>query len=163
VPPATDGPTTGTPAPPFQSPTFEVPPPIDGPTTGTPAPPFQSACLAMVDQAVGDFPRRLVLDLAFDEGVNPRDIARLELGFAGANDAMPVDATHQFATTWQAVLGYRPSDPDPLRITIATVETPDGVVHNILAAVSDAIGTIPGNFGPGDSVGDLCGGFGDPF
>ena len=64
-----------------------------------------------------------------------------------------------------AVLGFvaRRDTVGPWRISVAEVETPDGVVHNILPAVTESIGTIPRNFGPGDSVGDLCGGFGDPF
>ena len=82
-----------------------------------------------------------------------------------ANDGEPVEADHVFGTTWQAVLGFE-ARRDPigsLQITVsADVETPDGAVYDFLPAVLESIGTIPRRFGPGDSVGDLCGGF-EPF
>ena len=44
----------------------------------------------------------------------------------------------------------------------ATVETPNGNVYDVLPAVKESIGRIPRDFGVGDSVGEVCGGF-DPF
>ena len=118
----------------------------------------------MSDQPLGDFPRRLFLDLAFDSAVRQRDIATITIAMTGANDDQPAEATHVVSSSWQARLGFRPSTPvSSLKFASATVETPNGNVYDVLAPLKESIGRIPRTFGPGDSVGDLCGGFGDPF
>jgi len=118
----------------------------------------------MTDQSLGDFPRQLLLDLAFDSEVRPRDIDTITVLMTGANDGQPAEASFVVSSSWQAQLGYRPSTPvSDLGFQSTTVEVPSGEVFDIVAAVRDSIGKIPRGFGPGDSVGDLCGGFGDPF
>jgi hypothetical protein len=78
----------------------------------------------------------------------------------GANDGAPAEAAFVVSSSWQASLGFRPSTPvGDLAFQSATVETPDGQTHDILPALDESIGRIPRNFGLGDSVGDLCGGF----
>jgi hypothetical protein len=118
----------------------------------------------MTNEPFGDFPRSLFLDLAFDSDVRQNDIATVTILMTGANDGQPAEATFVISSSWQATLGFRPATPvRMLRIDSATVETPNGDLYDILPAVLESIGNIPRNFGPGDSVGDLCGGFGDPF
>jgi len=114
----------------------------------------------MTDEAMGDFPRRLLLDLAFESKVKPADINSITIVMSGANDGQPTEATFVVSSSWQASLGFRPSTPvSQLAFDSVTVKTPDGANHDVLAAIKESIGRIPRNFGPGDSVGDLCGGF----
>ena len=114
----------------------------------------------MTDEPLDDFPRRLLLDLAFDSSVSQGDIARLAVVMSGANDAQEAEATFAVSSSWQASLGYRPGTPvSSLGFDSATVETPNGNVYDVLAAVQELIGRIPRTFGVGDSVGEVCGGF----
>jgi hypothetical protein len=114
----------------------------------------------MTDEQLDDYPRRLLLDLAFESKVKPADISHLTVVMSGANDGQPAQATFVVSSSWQASLGYRSSTPvSDLGFESATVETADGASHDVLPALKEAIGRIPRNFGVGDSVGDLCGGF----
>jgi hypothetical protein len=114
----------------------------------------------MTNEPLGDFPRRLLLDLAFDSSVKQSDITSLTVQMSGANDGQPAEATFAVSSSWQASLGYRPTTPvSSLGFESATVETPNGDVFDIMAAVEESIGRIPRRFGAGDSVGEVCGGF----
>jgi hypothetical protein len=114
----------------------------------------------MTNEQHDDFPRTLLLDLAFESSVKQNDITTLTVVMSGANDAQPAEATFAVSSSWQAALGYRPSTPvSSLGFESATVETPNGQVYDVLEAVRESIGQIPRRFGPGDSVGEVCGGF----
>jgi hypothetical protein len=126
-------------------------------TTSNP-PMLLGACLTHVDQPLGEFPTRLVGDFSFDGSPDQQDINVFQVGIAGANNGVPVDATEESFDIWQANFGFAPGGP-AAEVVVAETTTADGVVHDILPAVRDSIGNIPNNFRPGDSVGDLCGGF----
>ena len=73
--------------------------------TSTPlagGPELGGACLTMTSQPLGDYPRRLLLDLAFDQAVRQRDIAKITIAMTGAHDDQPVEATFVVSSSWQA-------------------------------------------------------------
>jgi len=114
----------------------------------------------MTDEQLNDYPRRLLLDLAFDSKVKPADFDVITVVMSGANDGQPTEAVFVVSSSWQASLGFRSGTPvSDLDFESATVQTADGATHDILPALKESIGRIPRTFGVGDSVGDLCGGF----
>jgi hypothetical protein len=176
--------------PPIVSPTIEVPPPIDEPppptdppTTAAPtqsaaatptrtpvpsataqpagnAPVLEGGCLTYSNQPTGEFARSLIVDLSFEDG----NLDGVEIGISNANGGQPAEGSAVLPGLWQVWLGVTGQRlPAGTQFNLANVENARGQVHDVLPQVAGAIGDIPSNFNPGDSVGDLCGGFGDPF
>ena len=110
----------------------------------------------MSNEPLEGYDRQLLLDASFEE----EDLQGFSVAVTGANGGQPVDATEVTAGLFQAALGVNGSTPSSeLEIALAQVTGANGNVHDVMAAVTESIGSIPNNFGPGDSVGDSCGGF----
>lgn len=165
--PPTDAPTltptptpspTATPSPtptPTPSPTATAEPTAP-PTPAGNAPALLGACLTMTNQPSGDFDRTLLLDASFRD----EDLQGLSVAMNNANNGEPADGVVVLPGLWQVALGIDRGTPTGnLALTLAEATDKHGVTHDVLAAIAESVGDVPNNFGPGDSVGESCGGF----
>lgn len=107
----------------------------------------------MTNQSNGGFSRTLFVDLAFEAA----DLDAVRVAIRGASDGEPVEGAHVLPKAWQVVLGTN-GGPDATEFTLAEASV-GGDDQDFLPGLVEHLGEIPNNFGPGDSVGDLCGGF----
>lgn len=114
------------------------------------------ACLTLFNEPLDGFDRQLLLDASFED----EDLQLFRVAISGANNDEPVDGTEVSAGLFQAALGVDRTTPSStLEISLAEATSANGNIHDVSAAVAESIGSIPNNFGPGDSVGGSCGGF----
>ncbi len=110
----------------------------------------------MTNQSTNGFDRTLLLDASFEE----TDLQGLSVAMNLANNGDPAEGVPVLPGLWQVALGIDRGTPTgDLAFTVADATDENGAIHDVLAAIAESVGDIPNNFGPGDSVGDSCGGF----
>lgn len=107
----------------------------------------------MTNQSTGGFNRTLFVDLSFEDA----DLDAVRVAISGANDGEPADGNQVLPKAWQVVLGTN-GGLGATDFTLAEASI-GGEDQDFLAGLLEHLGEIPRIFRPGDSVGDLCGGF----
>ena len=153
VPPSTRPTVRPTPTPaatptPTRTPAPTTPPADDAPV-------LEGACLTFTNQPKGEFERSLLVDLSFEE--NSQD--GVEIGISNTNGGQPAAGSAVLPGLWQVQLGVNGQRlQEGTEFVLATVDDARGT-HDLLPQVEEAVGEIPDNFRPGQSIGDSCGGF----
>ena len=111
--------------------------------------------MTFTNQPTGDFERSLLVDLSFEEG----GMDGVQIGMSNVNGGQPASGNVVLPGLWQVQLGVNGQRlAEGTEFVLATADDARDS-HDLLPQVKDAIGDIPGNFRPGQSIGNSCGGF----